>query len=156
MTSPLNRLNVLLRDVYKSHSDEDIQLIWSKLSQILEDNSLGRLIGDSSKRDIWDSSTAVLITYPDAITSSDEPSLRTLANVINNKIGNLASVIHVLPFLRSTSDGGFSLSSHEELDIKYGEWNDLKFLGQDRIIMADLVLNHVSASHPWVDQFRKG
>ena len=44
----------------------------------------------------------------------------------------------------------------ELLDEKFGNWNDLKRLSKKYILMADLVLNHVSSSHPWVQQFKKG
>lgn len=108
-----------------------------------------------SASEIWDSSSAVLITYPDAVSKPEEPSLNALAELIDLKIGNLVSVIHVLPFLRSTSDGGFALCSHEELEPSYGNWDHLKLLSKNHLLMADLVLNHVSASHPWVEQFRK-
>ena len=58
--------------------------------------------------------------------------------------------------MKSTSDGGFAVSSHKLLDEKFGNWNDLKRLSKKYILMADLVLNHVSSSHPWVQQFKKG
>ncbi len=55
----------------------------------------------------------------------------------------------------STSDGGFAVSNYEEIDETFGNWNDLKNLSGKHKIMADLVLNHVSSSHPWVLQFMK-
>ncbi|WP_320674782.1 alpha-amylase family glycosyl hydrolase [Prochlorococcus sp. MIT 1341] len=155
MSNQLVRLKGLIEEIYKNQSDVDMELIWSQMMQILESNSL--IVDDkaNSTDQIWDSSTAVLITYPDPFVDSDAPSLRLLANIINSKIENLASVTHVLPFLKATSDGGFAPSSHEELNARFGNWSDLGFLGEERMLMADLVLNHVSSSHPWVDQFRK-
>ena len=62
---------------------------------------------------------------------------------------------NVLPFLPSTSDGGFAVSNHDQIEDSFGNWNDLKNLSTKHKIMADLVLNHVSSSHPWVHQFMK-
>ncbi len=102
-----------------------------------------------------DSSSVVLITYPDSIYRKDESTLKTLAEFVKNRLSGLSSVIHILPFLPSTSDGGFAVSNHEKIEDTFGNWNDLKNLSSKHKIMADLVLNHVSSSHPWVRQFMR-
>jgi len=109
---------------------------------------------NDSKQKLWDASSSVLITYPDVISRFGEPSLETLAELINDHIKNLATIVHVLPFLRSTSDGGFAVSSHDEISPDFGNWEHLQKIGKTRLLMADLILNHISASHPWVGQFR--
>ena len=73
--------------------------------------------------------------------------------VLNSHFSGLDAVVHVLPFLKASSDGGFAVASHSELEPGFGEWTDLADLAEGRTVMADLVLNHVSASHPWVLQF---
>ncbi len=156
MSNQLQQLKNLLIEIYKNHSDDEIQSLWSKLIQIIEENQLNRETGKLVDNSIWDSSTAVLITYPDAISGLDKPSLNILTNIINHKMCNLSSIVHILPFLESTSDGGFAVSNHKSIDKKFGDWVDLNILGKNHIIMADLVLNHISSSHPWVEQFRKG
>ena len=105
---------------------------------------------------LWDSSTAVLITYGDALLRTNEPNLTTLTKFINNHLGPLSPVVHVLPFLEATSDGGFAVANHERLEERLGNWEHLRGLADGRTLMADLVLNHVSAAHPWVQQFRQG
>ena len=57
--------------------------------------------------------------------------------------------------MKSTSDGGFAVSSYDSLEEKFGGWDDLKSISENHDLMADLVLNHVSSSHPWVQQFIK-
>ena len=109
----------------------------------------------SETESIWDSSSVVLITYPDSIYRKDESTLKTLNEFVKNRLSGLSSVIHVLPFLPSTSDGGFAVSNYEKIEDTFGNWNDLKDLSSKHKIMADLVLNHVSSSHPWVHQFIK-
>lgn len=103
----------------------------------------------------WDQSTSVLITYGDTVQSPDEPALLTLSAFLNQHLHPLAGVVHVLPFLQSTSDGGFAVASHEQLEAHLGDWDALQTLSVGRTLMADLVLNHVSAAHPWVQQFRQ-
>ncbi len=128
--------------------------MWSQLLQTLESNCDMSLSYDKTCLPSWDSSTAVLITYADGINSSGKSSINLLNEIIDKYLGNLASIIHLLPFLCSTSDGGFAVSSYENIDPRFGSWKDLKELSKKHVLMADLVLNHVSASHPWVQQFK--
>ncbi len=146
-------LRNLLRSIYKSHPLEDIDSVWSQLLQIFQENSDLSLNDINLGSELWDASTVVLIAYPDAIKKTGEPSLTTLKDLINTYLGNLASIIHILPFLKSTSDGGFAVSSHDEIGPTFGDWNALESIGQTHLLMADLILNHVSAAHPWVQQF---
>ena len=155
LDSKLDELRLSLREIYSEHSEQEINSVWSQLLQILDPF---HAIQDSNKLEIesiWDSSSVVLITYPDSIYRKDESTLKTLTEFVKNRLGGLSSVIHVLPFLPSTSDGGFAVSNHEKIDDTFGNWNDLKDLSSKHKIMADLVLNHVSSSHPWVHQFIK-
>ena len=146
-------LKQLLRETYPLHSEEEMTSLWSRLLQIVDTNHVK---GDSNEVDldsIWDASSVVLITYPDAIYRKDESTLKTLAEFVDNRLGNLSSIIHILPFLPSTGDGGFAVANHEKIEDLFGNWDDLKKLSINHKLMADLVLNHVSASHPWVQQF---
>ncbi len=153
LDSELEELRLSLRKIYPEHSEEEIDSVWSQLLQILDPYHVNRDINKVENKSIWDSSSVVLITYPDAIYRKDESTLKTLAEFVKNRLGGLSSVIHVLPFLPSTSDGGFAVSNHEEIERNFGDWNDLKNLSITHKVMADLVLNHVSSSHPWVHQF---
>ena len=155
LDSELEELRLSLREIYPDHSEEEINSVWSQLLQILDPYHVNRETSELENESIWDSSSVVLITYPDAIYRKDESTLKTLAEFLKNRLNGLSSVIHVLPFLPSTSDGGFAVSNHEKIDDTFGNWNDLKDLSSKHKIMADLVLNHVSSSHPWVHQFIK-
>ena len=155
LDSELDELRVSLREIYHEHSEEEINSVWSQLLQILDPYYVNYETNELENESIWDSSSAVLITYPDAIYRKDESTLRTLAEFFENRLSGLSSVIHVLPFLPSTSDGGFAVSNYEKIEETFGNWEDLKALSSKHKIMADLVLNHVSSSHPWVHQFMK-
>tara|TARA_Y100001968_G_scaffold50564_1_gene41232 strand:+ start:10922 stop:12676 length:1755 start_codon:yes stop_codon:yes gene_type:complete len=146
-------LESILKTIYPHHSSEKIAQVVSRLMQIINEYSDKGGLDKGASNQIWDSSSTVLITYPDAIYKRGEPTLTTLSDLIDQKIGNIAKIIHILPFLKSTSDGGFSVSSHKDIEPIFGSWNDLKNFSDKHLLMADLVLNHVSASHPWVHEF---
>jgi len=115
LDSELEELRLSLRKIYHEHSEEEINSVWSQLLQILDPYHVNRDTSELGNESIWDSSSVVLITYPDAIYRKDESTLKTLAEFVKNRLGGLSSVIHVLPFLPSTSDGGFSVSNHEKI-----------------------------------------
>ena len=149
------KLSKLLETVYKDHTTEDLSLICNQLLQILDDFSEKSTYEETSEDKKWDESYAVLITYADGVIKEGEATLVTLRDLLSNYFGSLSKVVHILPFLKSTSDGGFAVSSHKSLEEKFGSWEDLKSFSSKHYLMADLVLNHVSSSHPWVQQFIK-
>ncbi len=155
LDTELDELRLSLREIYPDHSEQEINSVWSQLLQILDPFCVVEDNKEAEIESIWDSSSVVLITYPDSIYRKDESTLKTLTEFVKNRLSGISSVIHVLPFLPSTSDGGFAVSNHEKIEDAFGDWNDLKDLSSKHKIMADLVLNHVSSSHPWVHQFIK-
>jgi len=150
------KLKELLELIYHDHNSEEIELVFSQLLKILDDFQINS--GSSQLKEIipWNQTHSVLITYADSVSRDGESSLVTLKLILERYFQELSEIVHILPFLKSTSDGGFAVSSHKLLDERFGNWDDLKRLSKKHILMADLVLNHVSSSHPWVQQFIKG
>ncbi len=146
-------LSNLLRKIYVDHSAQEIDHVSSQLMQIIYDNSDKSTNKNYKSKQLWDSSSAVLITYPDGVYRKGEPSLKTLSEFMDKKLENISNIVHILPFLKSSSDGGFAVASHEVLEPNFGDWMHLKELSKKHYLMADLVLNHVSSSHPWVQEF---
>ncbi len=147
------KLRKLLETIYSSNTTEEINFISNQLLQILDDFSEKSSFEEISDNERWDESYSVLITYADSVYKNGESTLITLREILSKHFGSLSKVLHILPFLKSTSDGGFAVSSYECLEEKFGNWNDLKNISQKHILMADLVLNHISSSHSWVQQF---
>ena len=143
-----HKLSALLRAIY-AHPD-----LQARLSQLLlQRPPLDR----PTICQRWDQSTAILITYADTITTPDKPTLAVLNRFLSEDYGTVPlPVLHVLPFLRSSSDRGFAVYDHTQLEPHFGDWHHLRELAHGRRLMADLVVNHVSSSHPWVQQFRRG
>lgn len=145
------RLSGILAGVYRAN-DLDA---W--LQQLRSQRSPACGNGNNPRPCRWDESTSILVSYADTVTAAGRPSLEVLKDFLDRVYaGNAFTVLHVLPFLQSSSDGGFAVSSHTQLEQRFGNWGHLQQLAQGRRLMADLILNHVSASHPWVQQFRRG
>jgi len=154
----LDRFNLkeLLKLIYHDYDSEELDIVISQLSKILSQYQYESGFINEKKIVPWNQNHSVLITYADSVQREGEPTLVSLRIILEKYFQELSKVVHILPFLRSTSDGGFAVSSHKLIDDKFGSWNDLKRLSKKHILMADLVLNHVSSSHPWVQQFKKG
>ena len=144
-------LRTLLSDLYQHDSSGDLEKLSSQLLQILSQSSEDHDVPIGAPR--WRGDDAVLITYANTVADDAVSGLQSLRGLVNRHLEPFARVIHVLPFLKSTSDGGFAVSSYQTIEQEYGDWSDLSALAEGRRLMADLVLNHVSASHPWVQQF---
>lgn len=85
-----------------------------------------------------------LITYIDRLTGSNT---KTLTNILNDQLENLFSGVHLLPFYYPIdgSDAGFDPIDHTQVDSRLGDWSDIKALGEEHELMADLIVNHMSA-----------
>lgn len=97
-----------------------------------------------------------LITYVDRLSGADIPALHTL---LQGPLADLFGGVHLLPFYYPIdgSDAGFDPIEHGDVDARLGNWGDVKSLGEDYELMADLIVNHVSAeSSQFRDVLAKG
>lgn len=89
-------------------------------------------------------------------------------NGVIDKIAHLNEMgvryLHLLPFLRTRSgenDGGFAVSSFNEIEPRFGSMADLRTLSahlrQSKIsLCSDFILNHVADDHPWALAAKSG
>lgn len=96
-----------------------------------------------------DQSTAYLITYGDSFRSQGEAPLRTLAGVLHEHIGDVITDVHLLPIYPWTSDDGFGVVDHREVNPALGTWDDVAELRHEYALALDFVANHISSSSPW-------
>ncbi|PZR53748.1 sucrose phosphorylase [Xylanimonas oleitrophica] len=84
-----------------------------------------------------------LITYADRL-AGDIAGLREL---LDGPLAGAFTGVHVLPFYPpyDGADAGFDPRDHTEVDPRLGTWDDVRALAQDRTVMADVIVNHVSA-----------
>ena len=105
----------------------------------------------------WTERDVVLITYADSLLDGDRRPLRVLADVLSDGLlAGCFSDVHLLPCFPFTSDDGFSVSDYETIRPDLGDWSDAVRLGAAATVAYDLVINHCSASHPWVDEHLSG
>lgn len=90
------------------------------------------------------SNNVQLITYVDRMSGGN---LNDLNHVLKSEFPNLFAGIHLLPFYYPIdgSDAGFDPINHAQVDPRLGEWSDIRSLGDDYELMADLIVNHMSA-----------
>jgi sucrose phosphorylase len=97
-----------------------------------------------------------LITYADRLGGGNFTELHRL---LKGPLDGLFGGVHVLPFYFPINgvDAGFDPIDHTRIDPCLGTWADLKALGQDVDLMADLIVNHVSCASPqFIDYSEKG
>jgi len=87
-----------------------------------------------------------LIVYADRLGGS----LPGLARLLDGPLAGLFGGLHVLPFYRpyDGADAGFDPVDHTEVDPRLGTWDDVRTLGERYDLMADAIVNHVSADAP--------
>jgi sucrose phosphorylase len=100
-------------------------------------------------QDRLDESTTYLITYGDAFRRSGEAPLHTLADVLRTHVREAVTDVHLLPIYPWTSDDGFGVVDHREVNPELGSWADIADLRSDHALALDFVANHVSSSSPW-------
>ena len=98
--------------------------------------------------------TSVLICYGDSLLNgSKEKTIKIFRKFYKKKLDNFFEVIHFLPFYPSSSDSGFAVKDHYQVDKKLGDWSDIYQLSKSTNIMADIVINHASSKGLWFQNF---
>jgi sucrose phosphorylase len=91
-----------------------------------------------------------LITYVDRLGGG---GLADLHRLLQGPLHGLFGGVHLLPFYHAIdgADAGFDPIDHTLVDPRLGTWEDLHALSAEVPVMADLIVNHMSADSP---QFR--
>jgi sucrose phosphorylase len=84
-----------------------------------------------------------LITYVDRLGGG---GLRDLSALLDGPLAGLFGGAHLLPFFHPIdgADAGFDPIDHTAVDPRLGDWEDLRSLGGQVELMADVIVNHVS------------
>ena len=97
-----------------------------------------------------------LITYVDRLGGS---TLKDLTSLLKNELKGLFGGVHLLPFYYPIDgqDAGFDPIDHTQVDPRLGDWSGVKSLSKEVDIMADVIVNHMSAqSKEFLDFKEKG
>ena len=142
----------ILKKIYRQIlTKQNIDLLKNEIVQLIDDfNKKNRLnkINISEK-------TSLVISYGDNIYSSQSSSMKIFQKFFQKNLEKLFDTIHFLPFYPSSSDSGFAVKDHYQIDKKIGKWSDLKKISKSKKIMADVVINHASARGLWFKNFLK-
>ncbi|MHA7633846.1 alpha-amylase family glycosyl hydrolase [Corallococcus sp. M7] len=93
---------------------------------------------------------AVIAVYPDHVLDGGMAPLAALRRFLEEEVGGVGpALLHVLPPYVSDGDDGFAVVDHRAVHPRLGTWEDLERLSDvSGGLMLDLVMNHVSTSHP--------
>lgn len=136
------RLRPLVADLYPDRIDEVLDALVSLAERWAP--TLGP-VGKGRP----DEGTAYLITYGDAFQRDGETPLHTLAEVLRTHVRDAVTDVHLLPIYPWTSDDGFGVVDHREVNPELGTWDDIADLRADHALALDFVANHLSSSSPW-------
>lgn len=93
---------------------------------------------------------ALLITYPDSLGNN----LKDLSFVMNKYFKDAIGGIHLLPIFPSAGDRGFSSKRYDQVDPKFGTWEDVEKLGRRYYLMFDFMINHLSKHSEYFKDFQ--
>lgn len=150
-------LNAHLDAIYGQMEGVDVGQVLQRLTALLDEFARGqRGAAEGREGRELDQSDVVLITYGDQIREPDQPPLQTLDELLTRYVGDFLTGVHILPFFPYTSDDGFSVVDYLEVDPALGTWVDVDQIAAHFRLMADLVVNHISASSLWFQGFLEG
>lgn len=93
----------------------------------------------------------MLITYADSLGTN----FKELEEIVDHYYKDAIGSIHILPFFPSSADRGFAPMCYDEVDKKFGNFEDLKRLGNKYDLMYDFMVNHISASSKFYQDFKE-
>lgn len=111
--------------------------------------------GPPAHQNNWNESDILLITYGDSVQDSGEKPLHTLKRFLDDCLKGTVNAVHVLPFFPYSSDDGFSVMDYRQVNESLGDWDDIRSIASGYKLMADLVINHMSARSRWFENFRR-
>lgn len=84
-----------------------------------------------------------LITYADRLAGN----IAGVGALLDGPFAGAFGGVHLLPFYVPIdgADAGFDPDDHTAVDPRIGTWHDVRTLGERYGVMADLIVNHVSA-----------
>ncbi|PEL13963.1 alpha-amylase family glycosyl hydrolase [Bacillus sp. AFS017336] len=128
------------------YENEDINRINSLIEKRIEE---AKLKISKKRKQNWDESDVVLITYGDQFREEGIPTLETFKKMFDEHLSNKFELVHILPFYPYTSDDGFSVVDYKKVDPALGDWSHIESLSNSARIMFDYVCNHISSKSDW-------
>ncbi|WP_430510596.1 sugar phosphorylase [Gottfriedia solisilvae] len=146
----MNKLKERLTFIYEN---EDINSIYNSIIKRLNE---AKNKGLRQRKQGWDESDIVLITYGDQFSETGVPTLETFKKMFDEHLANKFEIVHILPFYPYSSDDGFSVIDYKKVNLVLGDWSNVENLSTSARIMFDYVCNHISAKSDWFQEYLKG
>lgn len=93
----------------------------------------------------------MLITYADSLGKN----LRQLHQALDLHFDGAVSGLHILPFFPSSADRGFAPIRYDMVEPAFGSFDDVTALGRDYYLMFDFMVNHISRSSEYYQDFQR-
>lgn len=144
----MSRIKERLQFLYGNQSEE----IYPEIQKLIEKwrGRIDRSYPWVNKNDV------MMITYGDGIKQKDMTPLAALKQFLDEEMDGTISAVHLLPMFPYTSDDGFSVQDFREVNPELGTWDDIDALKENYDLMFDGVINHVSKSSVYFQEFLKG
>lgn len=128
--------------------------VYPELLELIEDYRAKIILDKAdynlSEKDVF------LITYGDQVFDNENKSLKVLKQFLDQELKEVINSVHILPFYPYSSDDGFSVIDYKEVDSAIGDWDDIRAISSDYRLMADGVINHISAKSQWLKACLEG
>ncbi|WP_088043459.1 alpha-amylase family glycosyl hydrolase [Bacillus sp. EAC] len=135
------------------YENENIETIYDAIVKRLNEAKAKNL---RERKQNWDESDVVLITYGDQFSEEGIPTLDTFKKMFDGYLANKFEIVHILPFYPYSSDDGFSVIDYKKVNPIIGDWTNVENLSKSARIMFDYVCNHISAKSEWFQEYLKG
>ena len=142
------------RHMEEIYGAEQADALTERLLNETELNGYG--MGESVLANKWDQGDVLMISYGNSIVSDERTPLKELHGFLNDRLSDVVSGVHILPFFPYSSDDGFSVIDYLKVNPELGDWQDVRKLGEDFKLMGDLVINHCSRKHAWFENYLNG
>ena len=93
----------------------------------------------------------MLITYADSLGKN----LSELNDILEKDLKDVVGGVHILPFYPSSGDRGFAPMDYTKVDEVFGDWDDIAKIQENRDVMMDFMVNHISRKSPYFQNFLK-
>ncbi len=145
-------INTKLNLIYKSTiPKKELKIYADEIFQVI--NKYNKL-GKKGKKLSVSEKTSALICYGDSLLNSNkEKTIKIFRKFYKKNLDKFFEIIHFLPFYPSSSDSGFAVKDHYQVDKKLGDWSDIYKQSKRTNIMADIVINHASSKGLWFKNF---
>jgi len=93
-----------------------------------------------------------LITYPNSLGGG----LKALNTVLHEYLKDIfQGGVHILPPFPSSGDRGFAPLTYFEIEPSFGDWDDIRRIGETHDILVDVMVNHISRQSEYFQDFLK-